>query len=320
MDQLKNVLRQYRILLVLILEIILVSFLSDAFLTLTNLMIVIRQVSMTAIIAAGMTVVIITAGIDLSVGSIVALSGAMGAGFMASSHSVIVGVAVSLATGAIIGLANGLLITKQDLPPFIVTLATMVGIRGLTLVYTQGNPVIVSEPSFAFIGGGVLLGIPVPIIIMVLVFVLVHVLLKYTRFGRYVYAIGGNEEAARLSGVSNNKIKILVYTLSGLVAGLSGLILTSRLASAQPTAGNGWELDAIAAVILGGTSLMGGSGGVAGTLYGALILGIISNALNLLNVSPFYQGVVTAIIIIVAVVTDSRLSKMAAKRSIRRQS
>jgi len=164
------------------------------------------------------------------------------------------------------------------------------------------------------------LGIPVPIIIMALVFVLVHVLLKYTRFGRYVYAIGGNEEAAKLSGVAVNKIKILVYTLCGLGAGLSGLILTSRLASAQPTAGNGWELDAIAAVILGGTSLMGGSGKVAGTLYGALILGIISNALNLLNVSPFYQGVVTAIIIIVAVVTDSRLSKMAAKRSIRRQS
>lgn len=317
---LKNALRQYRILLVLILEIILVSFLSDAFLTWTNLMIVIRQVSMTAIIGAGMTMVIITGGIDLSVGSIVALSGALGAGYMASSHSVILGVVVGLAIGAIIGLANGLLITKQALPPFIVTLATMVGIRGLTLVYTQGNPVIVKDPSFGFIGGGVVLGIPVPIIIMVLVFVLVHVLLKYTRFGRYVYAIGGNEEAARLSGVANNKIKVLVYTLSGLVAGLSGLILTSRLASAQPTAGSGWEMDAIAAVILGGTSLVGGSGGVVGTLIGALILGIISNALNLLNVSPFYQDVVTAIIIIVAVVTDSRLSKMAAKRSMRRQS
>lgn len=320
MNQLKNAMRKYRILLVLILEVVLVSFLSNAFLTWTNLMIVIRQVSMIAIIAAGMTVVIITAGIDLSVGSIVALSGAMGAGFMASSHSVVVGIFVGLAIGAIIGLVNGLLITTQALPPFIVTLATMVGIRGLTLVYTQGNPVIVNNPGFGAIGGGTLLGIPVPIIIMVVVFVLAYILLSYTRFGRYVYAIGGNEEAAKLSGVANNKVKILVYSLSGVLAGLSGLILTSRLASAQPTAGNGWELQAIAAVILGGTSLMGGSGGVVGTLIGALILGIISNALNLLNVSPFYQDVVTAIIIIVAVVTDSRLSKMAAKQATRRQS
>ncbi len=315
----KQVLRQYRILLVLLLEILIVSLISDAFFTMTNLMTVVRQVSMTAIIAAGMTVVIITAGIDLSVGSIVALAGAVGAGFMVSTDSVAVGILVTLAVGASIGLINGVLITTQALPPFIVTLATMVGARGLTLVYTQGNPVIARVEEFRTIGGGSLLGIPVPILIMIAVFILVHIFLSRTRFGRYVYAIGGSEEAARLSGVPCERVKVLVYTISGLLAGLAGLVLTSRLASAQPTAGSGWELDAIAAVILGGTSLMGGSGGVLGTLIGALILGIISNALNLMNVSPFYQDVVKALIIIVAVVTDSRLSKMAAQRAMRRQ-
>lgn len=305
-----SIIKKYRTLLVLILMGAVASVLSDAFLSFTNLFNVARQVSMTAIVAAGMTLVIITAGIDLSVGSVVALAGAIAAGFLRDTHSVMIALLAALAVGVVLGLFNGLLITKGRLPDFIVTLATMAIARGLTLQYTKGHPIAVATKSFKVFGAGFVGPIPVPIIIMVGVFLVVHALLRLTRFGRYTYAVGGNANASRLSGINVNYVKLMVYVLSGVLAAVTAVILTARLGSAEPTAGGGMELDAIAAVILGGTSLAGGQGGVAGTLIGALIMGVMDNTLNLMNVSPFWQEVAQGSIILVAVLADNKLNAL----------
>lgn len=280
------------------------SLLSDRFLTVSNLLNVARQISINAIIAAGMTAVILTGGIDLSVGSILALAGALTAGTIAAGRPVPVGVMTGLGVGVVAGLVNGLLVTRGRIPAFIATLGTMTALRGLTLTYTGGRPITGLTDSFRAIGGGYLLGIPVPVAIMALVFATASVFLSHTRPGRYVYAIGSNREAVRVAGVPTAPYETLVYVLSGLAAGLAGVILTSRLNSAQPTAGLGYELDAIAAVVLGGTSLAGGSGGVMGTLVGALIIGVLDNGLNLLGVSSFYQQVVKGLVILLAVLLD----------------
>jgi len=221
-------------------------------------------------------------------------------------------IVVTLAVGMVFGLLNGLFITRWGIPSFITTLAVMVIARGMTLVYTNGYPLVVSNDFFRFIGNGKILGIPVPILLMFLVFGVMAWVLRYTSFGRYVYAIGGNEEAARLSGIPVNLIKMAVYGICGTLSALAAIIYTSRLMSAQPTAGNGVELDAIAAVIIGGTSLAGGKGGVAGTLIGALIMGILDNVLNLMNVSPFYQSIAKGLVILIAVLVDSKFSKFKA--------
>lgn len=280
------------------------SLLSDRFLTVGNLLNVARQISINAIIAAGMTAVILTGGIDLSVGSILALAGAMTASAVAAGQPTPVAVAVGLAVGVAAGLVNGLLVTRGRIPAFIATLGTMTALRGLTLTYTQGRPITGLTDSFRAIGGGYILGLPVPMLIMALIFGAAWLFLSYTRPGRYVYALGSNREAVRTAGVPTAPYETLVYVLSGLTAGLAGVILTARLNSAQPTAGLGFELDAIAAVVLGGTSLSGGSGGVVGTLVGALIIGVLDNGLNLLNVSSFYQQVVKGLVILLAVLLD----------------
>ncbi|MCG0238287.1 MAG: ribose ABC transporter permease [Firmicutes bacterium] len=280
------------------------SLLSDRFLTLTNLLNVTRQVSINAIIAAGMTLVILTGGIDLSVGSILALAGAVTARAVATGQPVLVAVASGLGVGLAAGLVNGLLVTRGRVPAFIATLGTMTALRGLTLTYTGGRPITGLTDSFRALGGGYLLGLPVPVVIMALVFAAAWVFLTYTRPGRYVYALGSNREAVRTAGVPTVPYETLVYVLSGLTAALAGVILTARLNSAQPTAGMGFELDAIAAVVLGGTSLAGGSGGVGGTLVGAMIIGVLDNGLNLLNVSSFYQQVVKGLVILLAVLLD----------------
>lgn len=305
-----GLINKYRVFLIFIVMCILASFLSDAFFTVSNLFNVARQVSITAIIAAGMTLVILISGIDLSVGSILAFSGATVAGMLSANVPLPLAIALALLVGTLFGLTNGFLVTKFGVPSFIVTLALMTIGRGMTLVYTKGYPLVVSNSSFRTIGGGKIIGVPLPIVIMLVVYAVMYWVLHYTSFGRYVYAVGGNEEASRLSGIRVNYVKIAVYGISGFLASLSALIYTSRLMSAQPTAGMGVELDAIAAVIIGGTSLSGGKGGIIGTLIGALIMGVLDNVLNLTNVSPFYQSIAKGLVILVAVIIDGKFSQL----------
>lgn len=292
----------------LILIMIILGFLSENFLTLDNLLNLLRQTSVNALIAFGMTFVILTAGIDLSVGSMLALGSALTAGMLTSGMDPMLAVFIGLLIGLALGAVNGLIITKGKVAPFIATLATMTIFRGATLVYTDGKPITGLSDSFAFemIGGGYVFGVPFPVILMLGVFIILFFVLRKTVFGRQVYAVGGNEEASTLSGIKANRVKIWVYSLTGMLSVLAGIILTSRLNSAQPTAGLTYELDAIAAVVIGGTSLMGGRGRIFGTLVGALIIGVIDNGLNLLNVSSFYQQIVKGGIILLAVLLDRR--------------
>ncbi|RAK10608.1 ribose ABC transporter membrane protein [Halanaerobium saccharolyticum] len=287
--------------------IIILSFLSPYFLTIPNLLNVVRQVSIIAIVSFGMTMVILTGGIDLSVGSMLAFSGAISAGMIINSGlNVFLAILIGLAAGTALGLFNGIAVAKAKLPAFIVTLAMMTIARGFTLIYTNGRPISGFEKTFRFFGAGYLGRIPVPVVIMFLLLFVIYILLKKTPLGRYIYAIGGNEKATKLSGINTDKIKIAVYALNGFLAAVSGIILTSRLNSAQPMAGEGYELDAIAAVVLGGTSLSGGSGGVIGTIVGALIIAVLNNGLNLLNVSSFYQLVAKGAVILLAVFLDRK--------------
>ncbi len=306
----KRLLRKYQSVIGLVLFTIVISFLSDRFLTISNLSNVLRQTSVNAIIAAGMTFVILTGGIDLSVGSTFAFTGAIAAYLVGNGTPAIVALMAALAVGTLIGTANGLFISKGKLQPFIVTLATMTLLRGGTLVFTDGRPISTGfeggAEAFLEIGAGSLFGIPNPIIIMVIVFAVGYYLLAHTTLGRYVYAMGGNEEATKLSGVNTHRTKLFVYGISGFFAALAGVIITARLASAQPTAGTGYELDAIAAVVLGGTSLAGGIGHIGGTIIGALIIGILSNALNLLDVSSYYQQLAKGLVILIAVLLDQK--------------
>ncbi len=304
---------KYRTVTVLALILLMATFLSDAFLTVDNLLNVIRQVSIVAIVGAGMTFVILTGGIDLSVGSIVAFAGAISASVLVKSNSVFLAIIAAIAIGIIFGAFNGLFITKGGIPPFIVTLATMVLVRGCVLVFTNGSPIAIKSAAYKFIGKGYILGLPFPIVILIGVFGISYFVLRYTKFGRSVFCIGGNREASRLSGINVKRSETFVYVISGLLAGLTGLILTSRLGSAQPTAGNGYELDAIAAVILGGTSLSGGQGAVVPTIIGALILGVLDNILTLMNVSPFAANIVKGIVILLAVLADSKFKNLSVK-------
>ncbi|WP_065066668.1 ABC transporter permease subunit [Brevibacillus sp. WF146] len=305
-----HLVNKYRVLIIFIALCAAASMLSEAFLTVNNLLNVARQVSITAIIAAGMTLVILIAGIDLSVGSVMAFSGAIAAGMLTAQWPLGVALIAALLVGLGFGIINGLFVTRWGIPSFITTLAVMVIARGMTLVYTQGYPLVVSHESFRYIGNGKMLGIPLPILIMLFLYASLYWVLRNTSFGRYVYAIGGNEEASRLSGIPVNTIKVAVFGICGLLSALSAIVYTSRLMSAQPTAGTGIELDAIAAVIIGGTSLAGGKGGIAGTLIGALIMGILDNVLNLMNVSPFYQSIVKGLVILAAVLADRTFAKL----------
>ncbi len=283
--------------------------LTPHFMTVSNLMNVVQQTSINAIIAVGMTLVIITAGIDLSVGSIVAFSGVVLASALQADIPLPLALAIGLAVGAFSGWMNGLLITYGRLPPFISTLGMMSVARGSALLYTGGRPISGFSADFRYLATGEILNIPLPVIIMVIVYLLGHIVLTRTKLGRYVYAIGGNEQAAVLSGVNVKFHKAAVYALSGLLSGLAAIILTARLNSAQPIAGIMYELDAIAATVIGGTSLMGGSGRIIGTLIGALIMGVLRNGLNLLGISSFIQQTVIGSVIILAVLMDMALKK-----------
>ena len=301
---LRHILRSYGILIAFVLIVIIMTILSPVFLTVTNVLNIIRQSSVYGIMAIGMTFVILTGGIDLSVGSLLAIAGAIAAGSIKSGMGLGLTIVLALAIGLGCGFLNGVFVTLGRITPFVVTLGMMSIARGLTLIYTKGYPISGLNPAFRFIGAGDIFDLPFPIILFILTTVVAWLILTQTRLGRYTYAIGGNEETVKLSGINSDVYKTIVYMISGLASAISALILTSRLNSAEPVAGQGYELDVIAAVVIGGTSLMGGRGSVWGTLIGALLIGVINNGMNLLGISPYFQLVVKGVIIIGAVLLD----------------
>ncbi len=288
---------------------VLLTILTPHFLTVSNLLNVLEQTSINAIVAVGMTFVIVSGGIDLSVGSIVALAGVALAGALQQGWPVAAAVPLALGVGAACGLVNGLLVTAGRLPPFIATLGMMSVARGLALMLAEGRPISGFDEGFRAVATGRLAMVPASVLVMLGTYAVAHLVLARTVFGRHVYAIGGNEEASRLSGVPVRRDKTAVYAVSGACAGLASVVLTARLNSAQPTAGVMYELDAIAATVIGGTSLLGGQGTLGGALVGALIMGVLRNGLNLLNVSAFFQQVVIGVVIIAAVLVDTALKR-----------
>ena len=308
-----NQINIYRSVLILLVICVFATILSPSFLSVTNLFNVFKQITVAGIVGCGMTFVILTGGIDLSVGSILGLSGVLASGVLASTGNTAVAVAVSLTVGIACGAVNGFFVSVCGIPPFISTLGMMTLLRGVILVYTKGSPIPIKSDAYKFFGKGSIAGIPVPVIILIIVFLLAHYILTQTSYGRRVYAVGGNREAARLSGIRVKTSEFLVYTLNGLMCGMAGLILTARLGSAQSTSGTGIEMDAIAAVILGGTSLSGGVGFVLPTVVGAMIMGIIDNILTLMNVNPHATNIVKGAVILIAVLVDKKVKDLSAK-------
>ena len=294
------------------------SILQPRFLSELNLFNVMRQISITGLIALGMTFVILTGGIDLSVGSVVALAGlvagALNKGSAASSLSLddalvsgyplLVSVGAAALVGLAAGLIQGIAVTALNVPPFVVTLGGLSVFRGAALLYSGGGPISSFDESYRFWGQGKLGPIPVPVVVFLAAALVCHVILRHTRYGRHVYAVGGNAEAARLSGLNVTALTLSVYVIVGLLAGVAGFVLSSRLNSAEAVAGQGYELTVIASVVIGGTSLFGGSGGVAGTVVGAILIGVLINGLVLMDVSPYVQQIIIGVIIVLAVAFD----------------
>jgi ribose transport system permease protein len=305
----KYKIRDFATLIGLILMCVILSFLSPVFLTFGNINNIMAQSSVNACIAIGMTMVIISGGIDLSVGSILALSGVVMAKSLKAGMPIILSLLIGLIVGILCGIMNGIFVTKGNLPPFIATLGMMSMARGLTLLITDGRQISSFDNSFRFFGNGKVFMIPTQTIITLFFFILFHLIMKYTQVGRYCYAIGGNEEATRLSGINITKYKLIIYAISGFMSAVSAIILTARLNSAQPIAGMGYEMDAIAATVIGGASLAGGEGKILGTLIGALIIGVLRNGLNILNVSSYIQQIVIGAVIVIAVLFDKYRSK-----------
>jgi inositol transport system permease protein len=299
--------QKYGMALVFVVMFVLMSILSPAFLNARNLMNVVRQISIIAISGFGVTMIIITTGIDLSIGSVIALVSVITASFAhPNEYPLFVPIIMGLLVGGFAGLINGTLVAKGKLPAFIATLGMMITARGVALIYSDGKPITNFTDAFDFIGRGYLFGIPFPIYVLALAAVVSHIILGHTKFGKYVYAIGGNEQAARISGINVDKYKIMIYSYAGLMSGIAGILLTSRISAGQPTAGVGYELDAIAASVIGGTSLNGGIGTIPGTIIGALIMGTLNNGLDLLHVSAYWQQVVKGLIIVGAVLMDKK--------------
>jgi ribose/xylose/arabinose/galactoside ABC-type transport system permease subunit len=298
---LRDILARYGTLIALVLLVIIASILSPRFLSTVNLMNVLRQTSIIGVLGIGMTFVILTAGIDLSVGATLALSAVLLAGTLESTGNIWLSMAIGIAAGMAVGLANGIGVTFGRVQPFVMTLGMLGIARSLAVLYTHGEPIPVVDMRFLKLGIGYLWKVPIPSVIFLVLLVIAALMLHYTPFGRYVYAIGSNEEAARLSGVDVRKYKIVVYVISGATAAIGAILYCAQFAAAPAIAGEGYELDAIAAVVVGGTSLFGGQGGVIGTFLGALIIGILSNVLNLTGVSPFAQPLAKGALIILAV-------------------
>lgn len=311
MNNIKQNLFKYKSIVALIILCAVISIVSPRFLGIANLRNLFTQISVNGVISLGMTFVILTGGIDLSVGSVVAISGAVAAATIQSTGSIILGILAALFTGIFVGFINGIVVARGKIQAFVATLATQTVFRGVTYVFTGGNPISGLSDDFIKVTNSRILGIPVPVIMTIIVFVICAYILTQTRYGRYVYAVGGNEDSARLSGISVNNIKIWVYIISGITAAIAGIIVTSRIGSAAPTAGNGYELDAIAAIVIGGTNLVGGEGTIVGTIIGVLIIGVLSNGLNLMDVSAFYQTIVKGLVILLAVLIDKK--KLASK-------
>ena len=277
----------------------------SSFLTQKNVFNVLRQISTNLYLACGMTMVIILGGIDLSVGSVIAMSGCVAAGCV-SRYNLPLAVALlcGVLVGLVVGMFNGYVISSTTIPPFIVTLSTMNIAKGLAYVYTGGSPVRVVTKEWQFVGAGYIGPVPTPVVLLVIVLFVTAMIMNKTKLGRHLYAVGGNAQAAEFSGISVARVKFLVHTYSGIMAGLAGIVLASRMYSGQPTAGDGAEMDAIAAVVVGGTSMAGGSGKIGGTIIGGLIIGVLNNGLNLMNVNSFWQYVVKGCVILLAVYLD----------------
>ncbi len=320
LDSQKKLLAKLQPLIALFILCLIIGFLSDKFFTVSNFWNVLRQISVNICISVGMTLVVLMAGIDLSVGSVLALCGAVTAGLFKMgielpSQNLYIGFTLlgaalaGVLTGALLGFFNGFVITRFKVPSFVATLAMLTVARGLTMLWTKGFPISGLGEQFAYLGTGWLVGVPVPVWISAVVVAVAILISDKTKLGRYIYAIGGNENASLLSGINITKVKITVYTIAGVLAAVGGLMVTSRLDSAQPNAGTGYELDSIAAVVIGGTSLSGGKGSIWGTVLGAIIIGVLNNGLVLLNVSPFWQQVVKGFVILLAVIIDKANSK-----------
>jgi ribose transport system permease protein len=308
-------LKRFQSLLALTLMVVALALTTNQFVTVDNGLNVLRQICVNLCLSVGMTIVILSGGIDLSVGSVLALSGAVAAGLLKNGVPVrgtdlFIEVTVSgaigaaLVVGGTLGCVNGIAITRFRLPPFVATLGMLSIARGLTMLWTGGFPITRLGEPFDYIGSGHALGVPMPVWIASATVAVFMVLMKRTRFGRHVYAVGGNERAAVLSGLSVNRIKVMVYTIAGSSAGLAGILVTARLDSATPNAGSSYELDSIAAVVIGGTSLSGGRGTILATVLGCLIIGVLNNGLVLLDVSPFWQQVIKGLVILIAVAVD----------------
>lgn len=304
---LRAYLQQFGLIISFLLICLALTLLSDRFLTIDNIVNVLRQSTINGIIAIGMTYVILTAGIDLSVGAILALSAVVTASMLQGDVGVAGAITIGLGLGAGLGLINGLIITKANVPPFVATLGMMTIARGLALTYTEGRPITGLPEMFRVIGAGSVGPVPVPIVLTAVVFIAGWVLLRRTTLGQLIFAIGNNPTAARYAGISVDRTITFVYVVAGALSALAGMILIARLDSAQPTAGLAYEFDAIAAVVVGGTSFAGGQGGLGGTLIGVLIIAVLNNGLNLLNVSSFYQPVVTGVVIAVALLLHRAL-------------
>jgi inositol transport system permease protein len=301
--------------------LLLASLLSPAFLTIINLTNIIRQMSVIGLIALGVTGVIIAAGIDLSSGSVVGIAAVVAAslaqtpGWHGALYPRLAGIPLifpilaGCLVGAVAGIINGVLVAKTNIPPFIATLGMYTSARGAAMLYTSGRPVSSLTDAYNVIGQGDLFGFPLPILILAIMAIITHILYSRTKFGKYIYAIGGNEQAARVSGINVAKYKILIYTYAGFLAGMAGIVVSSRIGSGQPGLGQGYELDAIAAAVIGGTSLSaGGIGTIPGTIVGALIIGVLNNTLDLVNVSAYWQQIIKGMIIVGAVILDQRKS------------
>ena len=308
-----NQINIYRSVLILIVICIFASILSSSFLSVSNLFNVVKQITVAGIVGCGMTFVILTGGIDLSVGSIVGLAGAIAAGILVSTENVFLAILAALGIGIVCGAINGFFVAQCEIPPFIATLGMMTLLRGCVLVYTKGAPIAIKVDAYKFIGKGTILGVPVPILLLVILYLIAHYILNQTGFGRSIYALGGNKEAARLSGIRVKYSEWIVYIFNGLMSGIAAIVLTARLGSAQSTSGEGIEMDAIAAVILGGTSLSGGTGFVLPTVIGAMIMGIIDNILTLMTVNPHATNIVKGEVVLLAVMVDKKVKDLSAK-------
>lgn len=316
--RLAGIAQQYGILIAFVLCCFFLTFASEYFLTTRNILNVLRQTSINGILAIGMTFVILMRGIDLSVGSLVALTGVVSASLATTSstamvaggpYPVVIALAAGLAVGALCGAFSGMVVSRFNVPAFVATLGMLSAARGLTLLYAGGKPVPALTPEYRWIGTGDILGIPLPVIILGIVFLVSWWTLTYTRFGRHVYAAGGNPHAAEVSGINVTRIRLIVYVISGFLSGIAGMLLAARTGSGLTQAGIAYELDAIAAVVIGGTSLSGGVGRVTGTLIGALLIGVMNNGLDLLGVESYYQQVIKGMLIVAAVMLDQSKNK-----------